>query len=486
MSKEFKQVADMQPATGVPTLESNEYQRRWKDERWERAVREGNYDRTRDHLNFEVARGGIVQKIDKTRTVGQKIADRLNACGIKDPNVGRSNPNIRVCAKFIFGGSREQMHRLAFGDQQVDLNKGADNSRIVRKPEIEEWAKDIYRFACKEWGEDNIMGFYVHLDETNPHIHCTVLPITKDNKLSFKQVFSGTTKWDYRDRMLAFHDRLAVYNRKWGLGRGTNIYETGARHRSTEEYRRDLSRECTALERQVGRLRSEFGELDTALRRSRTKKKGLSTMVRNLEQEKGRLLGRKAELEQTVLQTGGSREALSTELAKLTGMIAVVENRLEEKQGRLREAEDELSRLQDRIAALKEQEAGLQREVGRASGDIHRQIQYRLSSALLPEIVGESQKLFRLLDFKSMDLFSDSLLNDLAERGEDIMHCALLLFAGYVDQATTFAEGHGGGGGGSDMKWGRDDDEDDRAWALRCMQMARRMLRPQSSGRRKR
>ena len=34
------------------------------------------------------------------------------------------------------------------------------------------------------------------------------------------------------------------------------------------------------------------------------------------------------------------------------------------------------------------------------------------------------------------------------------------------------------GGGGSDLKWGRDEDEVNRAWALRCMRMARRMMRP--------
>ena len=58
------------------------------------------------------------------------------------------------------------------------------------------------------------------------------------------------------------------------------------------------------------------------------------------------------------------------------------------------------------------------------------------------------------------------------------MHCATLPFLGMVDDATTFAETHGGGGGGSDLKWGRDEDEDNRSWALRCMRMASRMMRP--------
>ena len=44
-----------------------------------------------------------------------------------------------------------------------------------------------------------------------------------------------------------------------------------------------------------------------------------------------------------------------------------------------------------------------------------------------------------------------------------MMHCATMLFLGMVDDATTFAETRGGGGGGSDLKWGRDEDEDNRA-----------------------
>lgn len=71
-----------------------------------------------------------------------------------------------------------------------------------------------------------------------------------------------------------------------------------------------------------------------------------------------------------------------------------------------------------------------------------------------------------------------TLLGDLAERGEEILKCAGLLFAGYVDGATTFAEGHGGGGGGSGLPWGRKDDEDDLLWARRCLFRAAKMMRP--------
>ena len=59
---------------------------------------------------------------------------------------------------------------------------------------------------------------------------------------------------------------------------------------------------------------------------------------------------------------------------------------------------------------------------------------------------------------------------------EDIQKTALLLFAEYLDGATSMAASSGGGG--SDMSgWGKDKDEDEREWARRCVQMANRLCR---------
>lgn len=55
---------------------------------------------------------------------------------------------------------------------------------------------------------------------------------------------------------------------------------------------------------------------------------------------------------------------------------------------------------------------------------------------------------------------------------EDVQKTALLLFAGYIDGATGIAASSGGGGGTDTGGWGRDKDEDDRLWALRCARMA--------------
>lgn len=59
---------------------------------------------------------------------------------------------------------------------------------------------------------------------------------------------------------------------------------------------------------------------------------------------------------------------------------------------------------------------------------------------------------------------------------KEIQHTALLLFAGYLDAATSMAASSGGGGSDTGG-WGRDKDEDDREWARRCARMANRMCK---------
>lgn len=66
---------------------------------------------------------------------------------------------------------------------------------------------------------------------------------------------------------------------------------------------------------------------------------------------------------------------------------------------------------------------------------------------------------------------------------EDITHTAILLFCGMIDDATTISMSCGGGGGDSDDKgWGRDKDEDDLAFARRCLAHAARMHIRRSHG----
>ena len=62
---------------------------------------------------------------------------------------------------------------------------------------------------------------------------------------------------------------------------------------------------------------------------------------------------------------------------------------------------------------------------------------------------------------------------------ENVAHVAMLLFVGYIDAATSMSESCGGGGGSApESGWGKKDDEDNRLYARRCLQMAHSMCKP--------
>ena len=481
-----KQVLDVKVSKGITAAQSNEHLRDRSERAEKYAMDKGNYDPTRKHLNFEIAPGGKVRPIDTSRNIPERMADILERRGIKDPNEGLAEPKYRTVVNFIFGGSRKRMHELAFGTQNVDFDEGANNTRIKRMSDIERWAKDVYSFVSGKYGEQNIAAFIVHLDELNPHVHCTLLPI-KDGRFAYKEIFAGKDKFEYSARMKQLHtDFFAEVNTRWGMSRGTSISETGARHRTTEEYRRMLSEECTTIEENISRHQKILADLQSDIRLAERRVKGLTSMVNNLLQEKAEKEAALAELHRQILAGHDNPDALRQQVQELEQELSAIQSKLDDKQEKLSEADRKLDALREEMTAMKERTEELRQEAHRYSDTIRQGADTVLRNALLENMVSEFSERVARLSNEGKDVFDGSLLQAFAENGTEVMYCATLLFLGYVDDATTFAEGHGGGGSSSDLKWGRDDDEDERAWARRCMMKAARMMRPSSGKRKKR
>lgn len=470
-----KQVMDLRSnAEGITTLESNEQQRNWTQEHALKKVKDplSNYDQTRFHLNFEVVKGGIVQPIDTSKTIAQKLAENLAARGIKDPN---ARPNVkrkrRTLAQFIFSGNRERMLELAFGNQVVDLSKGADNSHLTRQKNIEEWAKDVYGFVAKHFGEDNIISFYVHLDEKSPHIHCSVVPVNEQNKISWHSIF-GKDIEECSAKFNSLHDSLEQeVNSKWGLERGSNMAETKARHRSTEEYKRDLVSQIRELETtREGLLRQ--------IHRAEIKLKGITTMIANLQERKEKVQEQIDLIAKQFGQEGADNADLAKQMLELRKELEGIDDKLALRNKMLEDANNTIAAAKARLAELQERHDRMQNVLGddmeKEATILQKNIistYHRMYAAALEPVLSTHTQ-------SQQNLLEKSGFNDLAENSGHVVNVAMLLALRYVHEATNYAESCGGGGSHPSSGWGKDKDEDDEHWWRRCIAQAAAMVRP--------
>ena len=172
----------------------NEAERRGWDEnvyRLKNADKEKNnhYNFSRKNLNFEIVKDGkIVPLGSNPIPLHERIQMRLDELGFKPymdarhpDQVSKNSPNCTV--GMIFSGDHDVLYNLAFGNQRIDTaNPDTDHSHIVLQQGIYKWAKDTYDFACRKWGEENIISFAVHCDETSIHAHVQTIPVEKVKK----------------------------------------------------------------------------------------------------------------------------------------------------------------------------------------------------------------------------------------------------------------------------------------------------------------
>ena len=172
----------------------NEAERRgWDEKRYKLKNAEidknNHYNYSRKRLNFEIVKGGkIVPLGSQSVPLHERLQHRLDELGFKPymdakrpDQVSKNSPNCTV--GIIFSGDHDVLNRLAFGEQKLNTSDpNADHSKVVLQKGIYDWALDTYRFACEKWGEENVIGFDVHCDETSIHAHVQTVPVEQVRK----------------------------------------------------------------------------------------------------------------------------------------------------------------------------------------------------------------------------------------------------------------------------------------------------------------
>lgn len=271
--------------------------------------------------------------------------------------------------------------------------------------------------------------------------------------------------------MTKLHSELQeAVSEKWGLERGSNMEETRARHRSTEEYKRELVSE-------VCNLQSTREDLFKQIHRAEIKLKGISTMIANLQARKDDIQTQIAQIAQQLGQSGADNDELANKIALLRKEMEGIDEKLAVRYKMLNDANDTINEAKARLVEMREEHREMLKSLGEDNDLKATAIQKNILWTYNKMLTNSIEPLIPSLSDRQQEILDESGYNDLTTNTGNIINCAMLLVLGYIREATTYAQSCGGGSSPG-TGWGRDKDEDDEHWWRRCIAQSAAMMRP--------
>lgn len=253
---------------------------RAKDEKGE-YVKFGNQniDSSRTHLNYNLApKHGMSQ--------GDFVRRRCTENGVKCMN--RKDVNV-MCSWIVTApaGFPEKDYRTFFDE--------------------------AYKFLAERYGEKNAISAYVHMDESQPHIHFAFVPVIEDRKKGGFKV--SAKELVNKQDLLKFHPDLtkhmtAVFGYDIGIENGA----TKLGNQTVEQLKEGTKRK-QALESAIDNLSGEVKELRGA-------KDDLDEQIQSRSEELNALSDKVDKLAKTESGLDKKLEKLS----RITGMLHEIEN----------------------------------------------------------------------------------------------------------------------------------------------------------------
>ena len=123
----------------------------------------------------------------------------------------------------------------------------------VHEAEMPEYFTRAFDFLKERVGEENIISAVVHMDEKTPHMHLCFVPLTKDKRLSAKEILGN------KKRMIQWQDDFyACMSERWPeLERGAPAVETKRRHLTPQWYKK-----VTAMDAKLEKLETALNGIN--------------------------------------------------------------------------------------------------------------------------------------------------------------------------------------------------------------------------------
>lgn len=158
------------------------------------------FDDKHKHTNKSIDPNKSAENINlRPKFEGMSYKQRFEAIVNSDRYTGRRRKD--GSAVVIEGGKNAtvKLLQLSVNIGQVDAD-GNPVDTLSKNDYIKLYKDDILPMLEDTFGADNIIGSAIHVDESKPHLHVDIVPLTEDGKLSAKQVVGGRGKMHQRQK----------------------------------------------------------------------------------------------------------------------------------------------------------------------------------------------------------------------------------------------------------------------------------------------
>lgn len=136
--------------------------------------------------------------------------------------------------------------------------------KSIGSSETKRYFEEAYKFVSHTFGTDNIVYATVHLDETTPHMHLGVTPITKDGRLCAKDWLDGKKK--LKELQDNFHSYIT--SKGFNLERGISSEKTEAKNINKREYKKQLAKDLNEINKELEEKRAMYLEINKSLHKN--------------------------------------------------------------------------------------------------------------------------------------------------------------------------------------------------------------------------
>ena len=147
-------------------------------------------------------------------------------------------------------GCRVRKDSVKFVDTLVTVSPEFAKAHEAEMPE---YFRRAFDFLKERVGEENIFSAVVHMDETTPHMHLCFVPLTRDKRLSAKEILGN------KKSMIRWQDDFyACMAERWPeLERGTPAVETKRKHLTPQWYKK-----VTAMDAKLEKLETALNGIN--------------------------------------------------------------------------------------------------------------------------------------------------------------------------------------------------------------------------------